>query len=308
MRGLSLRLVLFRIFLLTCLCLISVEVRAQAGSNRSHGMWVWKTSSILASAGSAEELTRFCRSEHVNEVYVSFSSTGGASGRVAEDDLLDGVIRVLHRSNIRVEALLSSTDADEAGKPRERLLNHVREVVQFNRSHWADRFDGVHLDVEPQQRPENKGPGNLNFLPGLVEAFRAARELTAAAHLSLNVDIQTKLLKGDVEQRRSLLSSVPRITLMLYELSSPNDGETVEAKEEKLRSNSKKYMEMAYAGLADGGLAKMAIGLRTPDYEMLLPQMLKTVDETLGNDPHYLGWALHSWNDQAGVWTGGGPQ
>ncbi len=119
------------------------------------------------------------------------------------------------------------------------------------------------------------------------------------------MDIQTKLLKGDVEQRRSLLSSVPRITLMLYELSSTNDGETVEAKEEKLRSNSKKYMEMAYAGLADGGLAKMAIGLRTPDYEMLLPQMLKTVDETLGNDPHYLGWALHSWNDQAGVWTGG---
>src|SRR5271154_5141913 len=190
MRGMSLRLVLRRVFLFSGVCLICVDVRAQGVSNRSHGMWVWKTSSILASPGSVEELSRSCRSEHVNEVYVSFSSTGGASGRAAEDDLLAGVIRVLHRSNIRVEALLSSTDADEAGKPREKLLNHVREVVQFNRSHTADPFDGVHLDVEPQQRPENKGPGNLNSLPGLVEVFRAARELTSAAHLSLNVDIQ----------------------------------------------------------------------------------------------------------------------
>ena len=35
-------------------------------------------------------------------------------------------------------------------------------------------------------------------------------------------------------------------------------------------------------------------------YEQQLPQMLKTVDETLRSDPHYLGWALHSWNDQVG--------
>jgi len=305
MRGMSLRSVLSRTFLFFLMCLIPVWGWAQTSSNLSHGMWVWKTSQAMASPGSAEELSRFCRSEHINEVYVSFASTGGAAGRTAEDDLLAGVIRVLHRSNIRVEALLSSTDADEAGKPREKLLNHIREVVQFNRSHAGDSFDGVHLDVEPQQRPENKGPDNLIFLPGLVETFRAARELATFAHLSINADIQNKLLKGDLEQRRSLLSSLPRITLMLYELSSPNDGETVEEKEEKLRSASKKFMEMAYAGLWDGGLAKMAIGLRTPDYEMLLPQMLKIVDDTLRNDPHYLGWALHSWNGQTGVSTGG---
>jgi hypothetical protein len=29
------------------------------------------------------------------------------------------------------------------------------------------------------------------------------------------------------------------------------------------------------------------------------------VDDTLRDDPHYLGWALHSWNDQAGVRMGG---
>ena len=295
-----LRFVLFRFLVLCGCCVTCADVGAQSVSTPTHGMWVWKSSSVLGASGGIEALSRFCGAHGVNEVYVSFSSTGGSAGRAAEDVLLAKAIRVLHGSRIRVDALLSSTDADEEGKAREKLLGHIREVVAFNQSHPGDRFDGVHLDIEPQQRPENKGPGNLRFLPGLVATFRAARELTAPAHLSLNVDIQNKLLKGDVEQRRRLLTSVPRMTLMLYELSSPSDGETLAQKEEKLRSASRKFMEMAYAGLGERDLAKMAIGLRTPDYEQLLPQMLKTVDETLRGDPHYLGWALHSWNDQAG--------
>jgi hypothetical protein len=92
----------------------------------------------------------------------------------------------------------------------------------------------------------------------------APHHLTEPAHLTLNADIQKKLLEGNLDQRRSLLLSLPRITLMLYELSNPNDGESLEQKEEKLSGNSKKYMEMAYQGLGDPKLAKMAIGLRSP--------------------------------------------
>ncbi len=263
-----LRSVLFR-FLLLCGCGVAcARVGAQSASTPTHGMWVWRSSSVLGASGGIEALSRFCGAHGVNEVYVSFSSTGGSAGRAAEDALLAKAIRVLHGSDgsrIRVGALLSSTDADEEGKAREKLLGHIREVIAFNQSHPGDRFDGVHLDIEPQQRPENKGQGNLRFLPGLVGTFRAARELTAPAHLSLNVDIQTKFLKGDLEQRRRLLTSVPRMTLMLHELSSPSDGETMAQKEEKLRSASRKVMEMAYAGLGDRDLAKMAVGLRTPD-------------------------------------------
>jgi hypothetical protein len=54
---------------------------------------------------------------------------------------------------------------------------------------------------------------------------------------------------------------------------------------------------MAYAGLSGPHLAKMAIALRTPDYENLLPQMLKNLDESNAANPHYLGWARHSYND-----------
>lgn len=113
----------------------------------------------------------------------------------------------------------------------------------------------------------------------------------------LNADIQNKLLKGDVEQRRALLSSLPRFTLMLYELSGPDDGTTDAEKLEKLRQSSEKFFAMAYQGLEALDSAKLAIALRTPDYGPLLPQMLASLDATNHGNPHYLGWARHSYND-----------
>ena len=130
-----------------------------------------------------------------------------------------------------------------------------------------------------------------------MEAYSAVLAVAKPARLMVNADIQNKLLKGDLAQRRMLLSSLPRLTLMLYELSSPNDGNSVEQKTEKLRTASQKFLDMAYEGSSDQNVAKMVIGLRTPDYGELLPAMLKTLDETNRTNPHYAGWARHSYND-----------
>lgn len=258
-----------------------------------HGLWVWKGPSVVESPNGAELLRDFCRSNNINEIYISVSAHGDAS----PDDRFAHLIDLLHRSNIRVEALVSSENADEPGKHREKLLEHVRSVLQFNRSHSANRFDGIHLDIEPQQRPENKGPGNLRFLPGLVDAYRAARALAETAHVTINADIQNNLLKGDLAERRMLLYSLPRLTLMLYELSGPNDGDTPEKQIEKLQAASQKFLDIAYEGLHDPNPAKMIIGLRTPDYGEGLPRMLKNLDETHQANPHYLGWARHAYGD-----------
>jgi hypothetical protein len=63
-------------------------------------------------------LRDFCKSESVNEVYVSVSADSAAS----EDGHLAELVALLYRSDIRVEALFSSTDADELGKHRNPLL------------------------------------------------------------------------------------------------------------------------------------------------------------------------------------------
>lgn len=271
----------------------SLTASAQTSSTLLHGLWVWKSPTVLAEPHAAESLRDFCTSAGINEVYVSVSPRT----EPAEEGQLAHLIGLLHRSNIRVEALLSSTDADEPGKHRDSLIQKVQSIVEFNQKHRAERFDGIHLDVEPQQRPENKGPGNLRFLPGLADAFRAVRAVAEPAGLTVNADIQNKLLKGDASQRKMLLASVPRVTLMMYELSSRADGDTPAQQAEKAVSNSEKFLNMAYDGLSGPNLAKMVIALRTPDYLDHLPDMLKHLDEANRTNPHYLGWARHSYND-----------
>jgi len=84
---------------------------------------------------------------------------------------------------------------------------------------------------------------------------------------------------------------------MMYELSSPADGESTEQKAEKVQKSGQKFFDLAYDGLGGGNLARMAIALRTPDYGELLPQMLEKLEDSNRTNPHYLGWARHSYND-----------
>jgi hypothetical protein len=263
------------------------------GATPVHGLWLWKGPTVLEGAHGAESLRDFCRAQGINEVYVSVSERG----QMMSERSMSHMVDVLHRSNIRVEALLSSENADEGGKHLGKLLGRVRTILQFNDEHSGQRFDGIHLDIEPQQRPENKGPGNLRFLPGLVEAYRAVRDLAEPAGLTVNADIQNKLLKGSLQERSMLLSSLPRLTLMMYEVSSAGDGDSVEKRSEKAQEASAKYLDMAYQGLVDAQLAKMVIGLRTPDYGEATPQVLRSLDEANRGNPHYLGWAWHSYSD-----------
>jgi hypothetical protein len=271
---------------------------AAAATNNGpvHAMWVWKSPTVLAQANAAESLGAFCQANGINEIYISVNGSMDATGQ----SRLDHLIEVLHATKIRVDALFSSTDADEGGAHLTKLLTEVSAIESFNQSHPQQRFDGIHLDIEPQQRPENKSSGNLTFLTGLVNAYSQVKQLAAKDGLTVNADIQTKLLKGNPDQRKMLLTSLPGMTLMLYELSSPTDGQSEDAKAAKLQSESQKYLQMAASGLDAAQLARISIGLRTPDYGDLLPQMLQVLDEADGANPMYGGWARHSYNDVLG--------
>jgi hypothetical protein len=264
-----------------------------AGNAPIHAVWVWKSPTVLALPNAAQNLRAFCQSNGINEVYISVSGSTDSTG----ESRLDQLVGLLHAANIRVDALFSSTDADEGGAHLQKLLGEVSTIQTFNQKHPKARFDGIHLDIEPQQRAENKGSGNLAFLPGLVNAYTEVKQQAAKAGMTVAADIQTKLLKGNLDQRKTLLTSLPQLTLMLYELSSPSDGQSTDAKAAKLKSESQKYLQMASAGLDQSQLAKISIGLRTPDYGDLLPQMLKTLDDANEANPIYGGWARHSYND-----------
>ncbi len=231
----------------------------------SHGLFVWRHA-------EPNQLRDFCRSQGVDEVYVSVSKS-------THSDLAK-LIATLHHANIRVDALLSSTSADEPGPHRDKLVGEVRRVVQFNERHPDARFDGVHLDIEPQQRPENKGSGNFAYLPGLVDAFRAVRAETDPMGLTVNADIQTKVLKAPAGQRLMLLRSLPRFTLMLYQIPL---------------ASADRMLAAAYDGLHAPDLATMSVALRVQDYGDSMPGALRSLDDSERANPHYGGWARHAY-------------
>jgi hypothetical protein len=241
----------------------------------AHGLWVWSTPSILAAPHGAETLRDFCQREAITEVYVSTSG---------HPDLAP-LIGLLHHAGIRVEALFSSTNADEPGPHRDKLLGEVHEIIRFNQQHPNARFDGIHLDIEPQQRPENKGAGNLAYLPNLIDTYRAVRAAGDAAGLTVDADIQSKVLKAPADERLALFTSLTRLTLMLYEQRDPDAAS--------------RMLALAYNGLNAPNLATMAIALRTPDYGDRLADALHALDDAERGNPHYAGWARHSYNDVA---------
>ena len=92
---------------------LAFSALAQNFSPLVHGLWVWKSAAVLSAPGAAEALLDSCKLQNTNEVYVSISERSEPS----EEQQLVQLISLLHQSDIRVEALISSIDADEPGKP-----------------------------------------------------------------------------------------------------------------------------------------------------------------------------------------------
>ena len=101
---------------------------AAAENVLAHGLWVWKAPSIASAPRGAETLRDFCQSEGIDEVYVSVSERGDMSGI----ERLSHLIELLHQSDIRVEALLSSDNADEA-----QMDEAARRALAFSRYRFA---------------------------------------------------------------------------------------------------------------------------------------------------------------------------
>ncbi|HEY6451036.1 MAG TPA: hypothetical protein VIX87_00400 [Steroidobacteraceae bacterium] len=267
--------------------LIAAALPAGAGSLPVHGLWVWNSTQVLQAPQGAPALRDFCQSAGINEVYVSVSRDYSA----LEELRLTQLIALLHQIDIRVDALIYSVDGDEVGAPRTALLDRVQSILNFDHHHPAQHFDGIHLAIEPQRRPEYESATNNQFLPALVVTYRAVRARTDRAALSLGADIPSKVLAADVDERRALLSAVPRLTLLMDAGTIQRGAATPGQRLEQLRRRSRRYLQMAYRGVDEPHAAGMLIALRAQDHEAQLPPLLAALDDANRSDPHYLGWA-----------------
>src|ERR1700761_9864583 len=114
--------ILWALASLTLLCSFA------AAQEPVHGLWVRKTPILLDLPSRGEALRNFCHANQIDEVYLSFTSQNGGS---AEQQEIEKLIDLLHHAHVRVEALLSNPDADQAGQHRDQLMAHVQEVLAY---------------------------------------------------------------------------------------------------------------------------------------------------------------------------------
>ena len=132
------------ITVLVCPCVVAAQTKPP------RALWVWDSSPLLRDARERESFLDFCERHDIGFVWVQI-----ATHAVQADRSLDGatewkaLLADVHRRGMKLHAL----DGDPQYTLRARhetVLSMVDAVIAYNASALpAERFDGIHLDIEP---------------------------------------------------------------------------------------------------------------------------------------------------------------
>ena len=175
--------------------------RAAAKTGGSGGatraIWAWKTKPLFDS-GKSQELERFlafCAAQKVDTVYLAaeFDGIGDASGtklRLRNPDGYRAFLRRAHQRGLKVDALAGTPEwAVRENHPQ--ALAAIEAVLEFQQAGSpAERFEGIHFDVEPYLLLGYSDPAyRTEILLGLVQMSDQCSRLTRAAGLTFSCDI-----------------------------------------------------------------------------------------------------------------------
>jgi len=149
----SVRLVVFLLLLLTIFACKSSHRPVRA-------IWIWETSTyrMLSDAGFRAESITFLKSRAINTVYLYADSFQKQDLLVTDPATYAALIRELHQRGFQVHALLGSaylqTQQYVLPEKQAQAEEMISKVFAYNRG-WpkTDRFDGVHVDIEPYLLP-----------------------------------------------------------------------------------------------------------------------------------------------------------
>ena len=155
------------------------------------GLWVWETAPLLREAGERQTFFEFCEAHGISIVAMQIATHGkGADRKLDARAEWTALITEAHRRRMRVHALDGDPKFARAAQ-HGTVLSIVNAVVAYNASVApAARFDGMHLDIEPQALPEWKDPNTREpLLAEFLEINQGAAARARAAGLLYGVDI-----------------------------------------------------------------------------------------------------------------------
>jgi hypothetical protein len=170
------------------------------------------------------------------------------------------------------------------------MFSLIDDVIAYDRRSAA-AFAAIHLDIEPHTVRANHGVDVNAYLPMYVDTLRHARERAGGGRLPVSADVPRKFFLASEETRLALVSAVPRLFLMLYELPG-RAGPSEDAGDEIARTSTV-ALRAAYSEVGAGTKSEMIIGLSVADYGRRLAPMLGALDRANGGSARYAGWAIH---------------
>jgi hypothetical protein len=166
--------------LLACSMVLAAEQPARKPFHRAtfhRASWVWNNW-IVETPEKQQDFLRFCHARRIDTIFIH-APADHLRERAAH---FRSFLAAAHQRQMRVEALDGASDwAFTPAKPQEFLA----AVLAFNRdSPPEERFDGVHLDVEPYDSPEWKasaGAAAAQYLEMLDRARQQVEDFPIAA-------------------------------------------------------------------------------------------------------------------------------
>jgi len=173
---------------------LSPPVMTQTAS-RLHlkALWLWNTTEILASKELQEDLLRVLQAQGFTRIFLQLPGgkiSAGAPGEILLDpETLRPFLRSLNRAGVTVSAL-DGFKNHALPEWHDGVLRTVENVIRYNReSAPAERFSGIHYDIEPYLITGFAGPRRQSLLRGYLKLVEAIGGKTKPAQTTFGVDI-----------------------------------------------------------------------------------------------------------------------
>jgi hypothetical protein len=171
--------------------LLLFPVAAAAEETRSRRLWVWESGPVLHDPNARGSFLDFCERHGIGAVSIQIGVSGSAGRRRLENATSwKALLQDAHRRGMTVHALHG--DPGYALRSQHGVvLSAVDAVIAYNASVVpAERFDGIHLDIEPYLLAEWKEPRQREqLLVEYVELHERAAERSRAADLAYTADL-----------------------------------------------------------------------------------------------------------------------
>ena len=269
----------------------SPRPQGESGSKASppaRALWVWKPE-FLKNPSELDSLLAFAARRRIGAIFLSAHT----DWLLRQPQLYRRLLRRSHAQGISVQAL--------AGEPEWLLPDHRAGAAAFlealgeydRRSRPQERFDALHLDVEPQSLPQWKA-GERNavaarYLEFLDWVLRQAQP--QALPLAVDVPVSfNQLAVGSTPLIAGIFDRADQVVVMAYK-DTP----------EKVMEASREEM-----GSADAAGKKLWVGIsadpahlpsRSPGgpAESDLEAIAAPVEAAFGRHPAFLGLAIHDY-------------